>query len=265
MGVDGVRLEYAVPWVDLGMTPGQPFAFHVTASDKELKSDRDVSETARNWDNLGGAAGGPGSTRFHCHSIEFDSESFAVPGTSATHAYRVRNLGNAPSSYDLHATSSLGFELRLHADVDGDGLVSAADHVLAVDDDGDGSWEVTPAPQAANQVANTGSLGGSQGITSGVFDVILEVLVPADAEWSVSDTARLFATCNETGLQEEVKGITHVGGVVAYSSSERSAEPGLTVPHRHVVVNATGVAQSFDVVVSSSEGWPRRAVARSHL
>ena len=135
---DGLQMEFFVTWVELGVSPGAAFTFHVASSNASLGSNGFAAQID---DNLSGCGGGLGSTAVE--GVQFTPDRNLVGYTSQTvvGVHTLVNTGNAPDSFELSSISGGDFapvSIRYYVDVDTDGTVSAGD-ILLTDTDGDGN------------------------------------------------------------------------------------------------------------------------------
>ncbi|HSM92387.1 MAG TPA: Ig-like domain-containing protein [Anaeromyxobacteraceae bacterium] len=122
----GRKMELRVPWCAFGVAPKQPFYWHVVSSNN-ARLDLPV-------DNIGAPSGGLGSFAQRAVAL-FPDRSGAVlsPGV-VTYDHTVRNDGNDADVLLFQATSSEGARVEL----------LDAGVVIGRDDEGDGTWELTP-------------------------------------------------------------------------------------------------------------------------
>ncbi|MEM7245955.1 MAG: thrombospondin type 3 repeat-containing protein [Acidobacteriota bacterium] len=259
---DGRWLEWAFPWTDLGLEPGQPFGVHVSSADVRWAKDDDYS-TIASWDNAGGVGGGATSAGHSCHHLSPEHEGAAGAGTIVHYPHVVRNLGNLEEAFELACTSSQGFQVALHADVDASGTLTAGDALMAVDAQGDGRFDDVDDQlddawdRDGDGWPDTGPLPGRRVLTrGGAFHLLVEVDIPIDAPSTALELTQLVATGDLGERSEVVVDRTHVGELLAWPDRTTSATTDSLVTQRHQVTNATASADSLVVGVSSSEGWP---------
>ena len=135
---DGLQMEFAVTWAELGVTPGGAFTFHVASSNSSLGSNNFAAQID---DNLSGCGGGLGSTGVFSLSFAPDRTLVGLASQTVVGVHTLSNTGNAQDSYELSWSSSGDFvpsTVDYYLDIDSDGVLSAADQLLT-DTDGDGN------------------------------------------------------------------------------------------------------------------------------
>ncbi|MBW3664793.1 MAG: DUF11 domain-containing protein, partial [Actinobacteria bacterium] len=95
------------------------------------------------------------------------ASAIAVSPSSLTYAATVSNTGDVTDVYDLDAASSRGWTVRVHADLDGDGVLDTTDP----------------------EITNTPGLGPGD-----TYDVVVEVVVPDQVSVGLTDVTTLTAT-----------------------------------------------------------------------
>ncbi|MEM7249405.1 MAG: hypothetical protein AAF533_29110 [Acidobacteriota bacterium] len=260
VGPAGRRFEVAVPWTDLNLEPGQPFAFHLSAGDRRFPQNGNYTGSVF-WDNAGGLHGGPASTGFTCHEVVPDRERFALAGETVVHEHSVLNLGNRDATFQLRSTSSHGFTMSLSADLNLNGTPDPAE-LLYVDANGDGDLDdmgdsVTLIGDSdGDGQPDTGLLAGARvDAPGGEIPLLLSVQVPLAAPLPLVEVNQLEATSAD-GVVQLATARTHVGQLIAWQDQESSAAPGLLVPYVHLLWNAGGLPDDIGIEVTSSEGWP---------
>jgi uncharacterized repeat protein (TIGR01451 family) len=145
---DGLQMEFAVTWAELGLPPGSGFTFHVASANASLGSG---SFTAQIDDNLSGCGGGLGSTRQPGLTFTPDLALNSIAGATVAGLHIVSNTGNTADTYDL-VSSSGGDHLpgiSYYADTDASGTLTATDTLLT-DTDGDGTVDTGTLASGAN-------------------------------------------------------------------------------------------------------------------
>ncbi|MEM7249406.1 MAG: thrombospondin type 3 repeat-containing protein [Acidobacteriota bacterium] len=255
----GLRLEFAFPWSDLGLEPGQPFSHHLSSAREPWPENEDYANRGF-WDNLGGLAGGAGSSGYTCHELYPESVLFATPGDVVEHLHELENLGNRDEAFKLRMSSSEGFPLRLSLDLNFDGTATA-DEWLCFDANGDGDFE-DPGDEVFD--LGDGDMDGQcdSGVLAGVrssipgdaIPLILGVEVPVDVSSGTVDRSFVEA-CAPNGRVETVNTRTDVGLLIASPDLGVTAGPGVTVPYEHVLLNASGFLDAVSISIDSSLGW----------
>ena len=178
--------------------------------------------------------------------VEHDNAGYASPGGTYTFAHAVTNLGALDDSYDMTATSLLGWKIEL--------LNPLTGSVIAIDATGDGSWD-------SGATINTGTLapGGTRQYFLRVTALPGSLLGDEDRirltgtslrNSSVSDTAtdQLTVIADTNGsvqILPDNSGVVLAGGSKVY-------------PHR--IFNNTASSDTFDLAIydemdPSDPGW----------
>ena len=133
---NGLQMEFHVTWAELGLSPGDPFTFHVASSNAALGA---ASFTAQIDDNLSGCGGGVGSTIISGVNFVPDRALLGFASLTTTGAHTITHTGNVSDFFDLSSVSSGDFTTTIsyYLDADSSGTLTAAD-VLLTDTDGDG-------------------------------------------------------------------------------------------------------------------------------
>ncbi|TPW09931.1 MAG: Uncharacterized protein FD129_2046 [bacterium] len=134
--VDGVSMEWEVPWADavgapgLGLAPGSAFTFHVSSTNSNPGA---ASFPDQVDDNMGGCGGGAATTQYAQLDFFPDRNLAAAAGTTVYAAHRVTNLGNGADLFDLTAGAPTGSHspgVAFFRDVDRSGTWSGGDVAL---------------------------------------------------------------------------------------------------------------------------------------
>ncbi|MEM7244633.1 MAG: hypothetical protein AAF533_04785 [Acidobacteriota bacterium] len=257
----GRRAEYALPWSELGLEPGDPLSFHVSMSAGDLRPGE--AHPPVYDDNLGGLSGGAGSTGFNCFTLEPQVFTGGRPGADVPLGHVIENLGNRDDAHDLSAISSNGFRLSFYTDPDGDGDVADGE-LIAIDEDGDGDFS-DPADFLApgsdvndDQRPELGTLAGGNGMVSGETASFVVMVSIADAAVAPVEVVRVMAESQGGGTQETVIDIVTIGNLSLLP--ERSVQVSVdgmpvVVSHEHVLTNNLDVALDVGLTAASSEGW----------
>jgi uncharacterized repeat protein (TIGR01451 family) len=243
---NGVEMESRVAWSVLGVAPGTPLRFHVSASNSSnIPTQID--------DNMGGPGGAVGSTRIAGVTIVPDQTGDVVPGGDAVLAHTVTNTGDTSDIFNLTWTSSGDFApgaVSYYQDVNGDGLRDPGDTLL-IDTDGDGapdSGAVAVGASLQILAAITAPLGIVNGQSSSVVTTASSSAVPAIID-TVTDVVSVAAP-SVTLVKSVDLATADPGDVMTYTVDYTSN--GVSDAYNVVVVDP--VPSSTDYVAGSAAG-----------
>ncbi|MEM7247612.1 MAG: thrombospondin type 3 repeat-containing protein [Acidobacteriota bacterium] len=262
VAADGRSMEWAVPWADLAMEPGQPFAFHASTATTRWPSN-DTYTAVDRWDNLGAADGGGASTGYTWSTLGPDRETAAAPGTAVVHPFVLETCGNLDDIHDLWVTSSNGYSVSVYLDVDGDGAITPPDVLLGRDTTGDGDFDdpgdllEAGSDSDGNGRPEAGWLDGARAdAAGGRAELLVEVVVPADAMAPLVELTRLRARSLNDEVLLLATATTQVGSLGAWPDRDVTSSSGILAPRKHVIENASATDDAVAVAIVSSEGWP---------
>lgn len=127
----GIQMEFAVTWADLGQTPGQPIAFHVSSSNATLDSNAWPNQID---DNLGGCGGGLGSFNSYAVSCTGAGDVTGQHGDTLEVFHTVTNDGNTDDVFEIS-------DVLNPAHTCADTPCTSPDVIDYLVDDGDGVFE----------------------------------------------------------------------------------------------------------------------------
>ena len=132
---DGTQMEFFVTWAELGLTPGDPFSFHVSSSNAALGANNFAANID---DNLSGCGGGLGTTGFAGVTFTPDRALIGFATQTVVGVHTLTNTGNAQDFYDFTSVVIGDFTptISYYEDVDSSGTITAGD-ILLTDTDGD--------------------------------------------------------------------------------------------------------------------------------
>lgn len=100
---DGLTMEFAVSWTELGLSGPTAIRFHVSSMNASFNSGNPPGGIE---DNMAGCGGGTGSTQFADVAVTTPNTITAPHGTLTCSRFTVTNNGNANDSFEL--TNSIG-------------------------------------------------------------------------------------------------------------------------------------------------------------
>lgn len=132
----GVEMEWAIPWSDLGLSPGSAMRWHISSTNANPGS---ANLGAQIDDNLGGCGGScAGSNQFG----DVDPEPVSVtPGTFSYLFHQIINTGNGVDAFDLESSDAGDFNIlsyAYHVDLGERGLYEDGIDTLFTDTSGSG-------------------------------------------------------------------------------------------------------------------------------
>ncbi len=182
-------------------------------------------------------------------TVHPDYQKSGVPGQYVDYGHRVTNNQDFADSAYLAVSSSMGWQVELYTDPNGDG--NPVDGVwVSTDADGNGTWD------SGNLNPQTPSLAPG----GGTIRFVIRVRVPAGATPGTQDTT-IFAAAsvlnaNRSGSAADVTTARNYVTLepdytLLYGAAGRS------VYFPFVLVNSWTAADSFSLVASSDQGWER--------
>ena len=141
----GQQMEFYVTWADLGLSPGDPFTFHVSSSNAALGSNNFANQVD---DNLSGCGGTVGSTVTPGLTFVPDRSLIVLASQTVVAAHAITNDSNVADLFDLSSVSGGDFApvaISYYHDVDSSGTLTAADLQLT-DTTGDGNPNTPSMP-----------------------------------------------------------------------------------------------------------------------
>jgi len=237
----GIQLEGSVAWADLGVAPGSPLNFHISAGSNNKSEDNMEA-----FDSL-----------FSRIDFQSDAKASAAPGTAVWLPHTVRNDGNAPDIFDVMVQSTQPWDHALYTDPDGDGDPSDGE-LMALDANGDGDYDDpfdTPPPPAhdadGDGVADTGPLAPGQAAS-----LVLVVTPPAGTANGVLNDILLWArSANVPSKQRTNQDTVTAGTVVIHPDRSVPSPAGEDVDFAHEACDWTQQAEVVELATSSLLGW----------
>lgn len=237
----GIQLECAVDWASLGVAPGVPLNFHVSAG-----SNNNIEDNMEAFDSL-----------YSRIDLRRDETASAPPGGDALLPHVVRNDGNGDDAINLLVEATKPWDHALWNDPDGDG--DPADGVrMALDANGDGDYDdpFDIPPDAVydadgDTLVDTGLLGPSE-----EFHFVLVVTPPASAPNGDIDQIVLAArSSNVPSVQTDLEDHVTAGTMTIFPDRSAIGPAGEDVDHPHEVCNFSGSDDIAAFDVSSLGGW----------
>ena len=172
--------------------------------------------------------------------VEYDNAGFARAGNSVIYDHRVTNTGPAADSFKITGFGESGWRIEL--------INPASGAVIATDATGDGVWD--------NGITiNSGLLNPGEFV-----EYRVRVTVPVATPVGIKQTVQLKAVSDrhagtsDTGVDETtVLGVTDVGKVILVPDNSGVVVAGGISVYTHRVVNNTGVTDTFDLSVFTSQ------------
>jgi hypothetical protein len=156
---------------------------------------------------------------------------------------------------DFVATSSMGWQIAIYNDADGDGIPDDPGSPFAVDNEGDGVWDVVDPLHDANGngLPDSGPLAPHSSIR-----FVTEVSIPGDAPLLAVDSTLLSVTDETTGHHASVTCESTVRPAVTIEPDlSLYGHPGSSIYYPFVVTSASPESDLFNISASSDiQGWP---------
>jgi uncharacterized repeat protein (TIGR01451 family) len=228
---NGVEMEARVPWSVLGVPPGTPMRFHVSASNStNLPTQID--------DNMGGPGGAIGSTAFPGVSLLPDRSGTIVPSGDYTAPHTLTNTAAGADTIDLTWSWSGDFApsaVAFYHDQNANGLLDPSDPPL-VDTDGDALPDSGPlAGGAALRVLTV--ITAPAGVVDGQVSAVVSSATSSSGPATDSATANVTVAVPQLTVVKAVdRASAAPGDVLTYTVSFTSS--GVTDAHHVVVVDA---------------------------
>ncbi|NNK98790.1 MAG: DUF11 domain-containing protein, partial [Xanthomonadales bacterium] len=243
---DGIQMEWAIDWADLGVAPGAAISWHVSSTNSNSYENPNFPNQVD--DNMGGCGGMcSGSNQFA--GVDPNPVN-VIPGGTVYLVHQFTNTGNGIDRFEIESTSSGDFapvSFAYYRDLGTVGEFDPAD-VLLTDTDGD-------------SIPDTGVLAAGE-----TFDMLVAVAMPgppAVGTITVTTTAESNFQPGCGALLTPVKGsiddlLKIPGSDIAATKTDGqvSAIPGQTITYSITITNggpddATGVlvADTFDPVI----------------
>jgi hypothetical protein len=111
-----------------------------------------------------------------------------TPGTNKTYSHTIKNTGNGADIFDISVSSSIGFNISIYQDTNGNGVLDSGDSKMGTDSGGDGTWNWVNSSwdTNANGDPDTGTV-----LKSGTFKIIVEVQIPASYSGTGTDVTNV--------------------------------------------------------------------------
>ncbi len=256
--MDGMRFEEQIPWSDLGIATGTPILWHVSSNntgDIHLPSD-----------NIGGPGGKLGSFAFGSIAItESWTLSVGSPGI-AWLPHSLENSGNISDHFDLIGSTVLGSSLSYYTDNFGGGADGdpSGETLLATDANGDGDFS-----DAGDVLSSDGNGNGLLDVfvsANGTTDMVLVAEVAAGLDGQIENIdLRVEWAMMPLFYYDETSDQLIIGALSIYPDHQAAAMAGLTVPFAHRITNNANEADTAELQLTSSQGWPLRLYADPNL
>jgi uncharacterized repeat protein (TIGR01451 family) len=166
-----------------------------------------------------------------------DNATTTTPSTTVTYAHTVSNLGNGPDTIDITTSSSQGWTVDLHFDLNGDGLYQVTDPAL-----GDTDGDLTP---------DTGVLAAN-----GTYAILARVTVPGGTVGGTVDVTTVTGTSSfNNAVSESATDTTSIQApnlTVLKSVAPVGDQPPGTLLTYTVVVTNTGNTAASNVVLTDA-------------
>ncbi len=234
MASNGVEFEGRVAWSDLGLAPGSPIAIHFVNANGSSFGTKWVPSNTRKWigqppqyleENRGQIEDNVDDIWWLVArglSISPDRQGGGEAGSTVTYLHTVTNESNQQDTIDLSAISNRGWSVWF-TDLAGNPLASDAVTL----DRGDSTTV---------QVHVAIPEGTPQGV-----DDLTSMTAASRRDPTVKDTATDTTTC---------------GRVVVLPDQSATMAPGQTAAYTFTVQNNTDAAETFDLSVLTSLGFP---------
>jgi hypothetical protein len=210
----GRKMELRIPWCAFGVSSGQPFYWHVVSTNN--------GSLNTPLDNIGAPSGGLGSFVQRAVAL-FPDRSGAVlsPGV-VTYDHTLANDGNDADVVGLRATSSQGARIE----------ILDAGVVIGRDDEGDGTWELTPQVPLAASASKT-----------------LQVRITMPSGRTGQDVTRVTATSgDDPTASASVSDWSHVGSPAFVPETFSTwTQAGVAAAFAETLVNGQLAADTFDL------------------
>jgi hypothetical protein len=248
---DGLVMEWAVPWSDLGVPEGTAMTFHVSATNSQPGSSSFPEQID---DNLGGCGGGNGTMQYAGVTFVPDRSLEGNLGETVYAAHTLTNTGNGADVFDLtsEVTGDHTPGITYYDDADGSGTLTPGD-VLLTDSDADGIPD--SGVLAAGEVLDVligYAIGGSSAGTASVTTT-----ATSSFDGTVSDHVDDTVTVLAPDIVVVKSTLTHSDPV--NGTTNPKAIPGAVVYYLVQVSNTGSGATDTDTVILS-DSVPQKSV-----
>jgi len=131
--------------------------------------------------------------------IDPDQIRGGAPGTNVTFNHTVTNTGGGRDLYEFTVSSTLGWNVTLYYDLNGDGALDGGDAWMGTDTSGDGSWDSVNSSYDSNSDGSpdTGLLLKGQS-----FNVIVQIEIPSSTgtvtEVTTTTVASIYSIASDS-------------------------------------------------------------------
>ena len=134
-GGNGLSMEFAIPWSQLGISAGSTFTFHISSTNVKPGSGSFPGQVD---DNLAGCGGVPWGTQFGKFTFTPDQAVLGKRGSTLYAAHTITNLSNGDDTFDFTSVISGDHTptVTYYLDTDSSGTFTLGDTLLT-DTDGD--------------------------------------------------------------------------------------------------------------------------------
>jgi len=239
----GVEMESRIAWSLLGVAPGTPVRFHVSASNST-----NIPQSI--LDNMGGPGGLVGSTRVVGVRLDPDRTSTSVSPGLAVVAHLATNLGSNSDTINFSWATTGAFaptSVVLRRDANGDGLLDAGDPLLT-DTDGDGRVDTDVLPK------------------NGSLSILAVATIPGSLPDGPSCTLTLTASSSKkpsvTDPAVDLISIATPSITLVKSVDRPSAAPGDVLTYS-IAYTAGGSASAYSITITDAVPATTRYIAGS--